>query len=163
MGACAEEWQCPPMTTRTELLALAIAILAAAPAQAQQVVAGRHAVTVHVTASLVMPPLLRVRQAPAVQVIARRGDTLTVAMDVAVAANLDWTLNVLPTDAATTPVRVQDENGTWRDLRTGSQGVTVAAAGPANDRPVRIVMQATGAQREQALRAIALDLIPAGR
>lgn len=162
MGARAEEWQCPPMTTRTGLLALAIATLAAAPIQAQQLVAGRTKVEVKVTATLVMPTLLRLRQAPAVQVIARRGDTLTVAMDAAVAANLDWTLNVLPTEAAAT-VRVQDETGTWRDLRAGTQGVTVASAGPANDRPVRVVLQAIGAQREQALRAIALDLVPAGR
>ncbi len=162
MGARAEEWQCPPMTTRTGLLALAIATLAAAPIQAQQLVVGHTKVEVKVTATLVMPTLLRLRQAPEVQVVACRGDTLTVAMDAAVAANLDWTLNVLPTEAAAT-VRVQDETGTWRDLRAGTQGVTVASAGPANNRPVRVLLQATGAQREQALRAIALDLVPAGR
>lgn len=150
------------MTTRTGLLALAIATLAAAPIQAQQLVAGHTKVEVKVTATLVMPTLLRLRQAPEVQVIARRGDTLTVAMDAAVAANLDWALNVLPTEAAAT-VRVQDETGTWRDLRAGTQGITVASAGPANNRPVRVLLQATGAQREQALRAIALDLVPAGR
>lgn len=150
------------MTMRTGLLALATAILAAAPAQAQQVVAGRGTVAVTVTAGLTIPPRLRLRQAPAVQVIARRGDTLTVAMDAAVAANLDWQLNVLPTEAAAT-VRVQDERGEWQALRTGAQGITVAAAGPANDRPVRIVLQAIGADRELALRTIGLELVPAGR
>ena len=151
------------MTTRTGLLALAIAILAAAPAQAQQVVAGRGTVAINITAGLTIPPRLRLRQAPAVQVIARRGDTLTVAMDAAVAANIDWQLNVLPTDAVGAQVRVQDQQGEWRALRTGEQGVTVAAAGPANDRPVRVLLQAIGAQREQALRAIGLELVPAGR
>lgn len=154
------------MNTRLELLALAaVAHLATAALPAQTLVqTGRGTVSSTIRVGLVIPPRLRFRVAHQER-IAQRGDTTTYAMQVEVAANLDWTLQAVPTEAAAqVQLRVRDETGAWRALAVGEPVVTlVADQAPGTWRPVRIELQVVGARGPQVMPSLTLDLQPARR
>ncbi len=155
------------MTSRLHLLALAAAAVLGAPTLGAQAraQAGQGATSMTLQVGFVIPPRLRF-QVTNQSRVSQRGDTATYVMDVAVAANLAWTLAAVPAavaDAADA-MRVRSEGGEWRALRAGEPTVTLAAgAHPSDWQPVRIEVQVVGARGPRAVPALTFDLQPAQR
>jgi hypothetical protein len=89
----------------THLCTAALVAGVASPAEAQRAGVGR--VSQPITVGLTMPDRLRIGPDIEQRVVEERGDTLTVRVSLAVAANRNWTLRAI-TDAGAPVVIVAD-------------------------------------------------------
>jgi hypothetical protein len=127
-------------------------------------VTGQRTVRASVAVSLVIPPVLQLRNDGTATFVSQRADTTTWTMRVEVTANLEWMLSVTAVDGvgARDEVRVQDHDGVWQSL--GANGVEVATEeSPADWRPKTIQIQVIGAAGRRAPDRIDCFLAPSDR
>lgn len=154
------------MNARLALLTLGTATaLFGSSLNAQPVtVTGQRLVKASVSVSLVIPPILQLRNDGTPTFVSQRADTTTWNMRVEVTSNLEWMLSVTAVDGvgARDEVRVKDHDGVWQPL--GANGVAVATEeSPADWRSKTIQIQVIGADGRRAPDRITCFLAPSDR
>ncbi len=139
-------------------------------AAAQEV--GRGSTGFDLMVGLTVRPMLHLRRGSDAMVIEERGDTLTMALDVEVAANQAWSLLALRADAAgpdaagtdAVALQIRDATGAWQSVADGGRAITVMADhAPCNYTRIRLTVRLVGTRDLALLRTLTLDLSPAQR
>lgn len=131
--------------------------------------AGRGSVGLDLTVGLTVRPMLHLRRTTEPVVLEDRDGLLTVGLDVDVAANQAWSLQLLrgAAGADAPALEVRDATGHWVPLNDARRLITVVADhAPCNYTRIRLVVRFAGPATPDAIRtlgALTLDLSPSER
>lgn len=121
----------PAQSLKTFLL---LAVMATPmPALAQTSASGVGRTQLALTARLVVPYHMKVRQATPATVVSRGPAGTEVELRLSAASNADWTLALSPDATAGGGLEMLDENGRWTSLASSSPSAMILARGQATD------------------------------
>jgi hypothetical protein len=150
----------------TLLRLLLIGLLAAGAAGAlgaQSSTAGAGRVTLAVTAHLVVPYHLKVRELAPARVVSRSAESTELELMLDAAANVSWTLAVADGSVGpqTAGLEVMDGLGAWRPIAARGAPEVVARGGATNGERVTLRLRVRAEADARALSRLRLVLMPA--